>query len=354
MKSQNFKFSHDNTIRVIQEKAPKRKMNWDRIIYFLILFSIVGGAAYYFLNQSLFVHAEGQVRFKKVDIQLTDDIRILSFYKHEGDLVEVGDTLFEYKIEEDGGNGDGLALSVSAPRSEGLSLVEQQLLKAKKELELHRIVLKSNERQLAQEKVNFVETKKAVLLDAYPATKLYAVESKIEDLETAILEEKSEISFYINFINKLRGEINDIKRTNANFISLSNGNRNKSHFHIAPISGTITRTFKETHEVALESEIVMSVHSQEEVYIKAFFDQSDLLQLHEGDEVHISFPDGTDCKGIIQRFYSATYVLPREFQKTYEPVHRSIAADIVPVDMNDLEKWETFYKMGVEIKKKAY
>ena len=70
--------------------------------------------------------------------------------------------------------------------------------------------------------------------------------------------------------------------------------------------------------------------------------------------MNIEFPDGTESKGLIKRFYYATYQLPDEFQKRYEPTTRTIAADIYPVNDNEYEHWRAFYKMSVSVTKFKY
>ena len=70
--------------------------------------------------------------------------------------------------------------------------------------------------------------------------------------------------------------------------------------------------------------------------------------------LNITFPDGTETKGILRRFYYSTYPLPDEFQKRYEPTTRTVAADIYPVNDADYEHWKAFYKMGVSVSKYKY
>ena len=89
-------------------------------------------------------------------------------------------------------------------------------------------------------------------------------------------------------------------------------------------------------------------------YAAPFFEQEDIDFFKEGDLMAITFPDGSVSKGIIKRFYYATYPLPDEFQKRYEPTTRTIAADIYPVNDADYEHWRAFYKMSVTITKFKY
>ncbi len=118
-------------------------------------------------------------------------------------------------------------------------------------------------------------------------------------------------------------------------------------------AGTVTRRYKEAHEVALKGETVMDIYFGGKVSIKAFFDQSDLTNLQQGDKVSLEFPDGFRDTGIITRLYFATLPQPQEFQQKYEPVRRSVVADIEPSQsISQPQRW--FYKMEVKVLKAKY
>ncbi len=121
-----------------------------------------------------------------------------------------------------------------------------------------------------------------------------------------------------------------------------------------PIDGNITRIHKQPYEVALKTETICSIHQPNDVHIKGFFNQEDLKHLNQGDLVNIEFPDGTMSKGIVDRFYSATYILPEEFQKKFEPTTRTLAADILPIGENDLDIWRKYYKLSVKVTKRTF
>jgi len=76
-----------------------------------------------------------------------------------------------------------------------------------------------------------------------------------------------------------------------------------------------------------------------------------LVNFKRGVIFKFIFPVGSTSYVYLKRFYIATYVLPEEFQKKYEPTTRSVAADIYPLNNEDLAKWKAFYKMGVDISK---
>ena len=120
------------------------------------------------------------------------------------------------------------------------------------------------------------------------------------------------------------------------------------------MDGTVTRIFKQNKEVAVKSEVIMHIHKNEHLFIIAFFEQEDLAELKEEDVVEIEFPDNTTSLGTIKRFYFATYRLPEEFQKKYEPTNRSLSVDIVPLNNDELKKWKQYYKLSVIVRKKRY
>ena len=107
-------------------------------------------------------------------------------------------------------------------------------------------------------------------------------------------------------------------------------------------------------EVALKTETILSIHQPNNVHIKGFFDQKDLKYLQEGDVVNVEFADGTQSEGYVDRFYAATYRLPEEFQKKFEPTTRTLAADILPLNAADLQMWKKYYKLSVRITKRTF
>lgn len=99
----------------------------------------------------------------------------------------------------------------------------------------------------------------------------------------------------------------------------------------SPFSGMVTRIFFEDFEVALTGEVIMNIYTPRDVHIKVFFEQEDARYLVRDQPVTLEFPDGTECSGKITRLYYAALPHPPEFQKKYEPTHRSVVADVVPV-----------------------
>ena len=356
MKSADFN-RNQSKIRVLEEVRPvKKKINWDRLVYLIILIAAVFSILFLVARKNLFIKGEGQVLFKKLDIQFTKDIQIIDFVKLEGDSVDVGDTLFLYYEEYVSGTSPSLTYKEVVMKSDNLDWIVRERLTTLKRIELARIQINDNTRLIEITKDEKKRIEHEIYLDIYPSTKIDQYIHRLMDFESNIVAAKEEIKYFEEYLKYLAAqekvERSNIRRKQQQNGLASNGPVLKAH--VSPVKGTITQVYKENFEVALESESILSIHKPTNLYIKAFYEQKTIRHLREGDVVDIQFPDGTSSFGILQRFYFATYQLPDEFQKKYEPTTRSIAADIVPIDEIELDKWKAFYKLNVKISKPLF
>ncbi len=367
MKSLNFKRKEDSYLRYFdeQKKQNKRPINWDRIVYITLLFLALFFVGRYIIKSYFYIEGNGQVLFENVDIRHTDDIRIHEFFINEGDDVLVGDTLFTYFLDDDmfgGGGGGGNSVSIGGGGSSGNSWIEREIYQLKKNIDLNRVRI-ADDNSLLEIYLNDLErVRNEVILDAVSHTNLENLEYQIDKLNGEIALRSEENRIYrkqIGYLSDLlkkeeAGEVVKIEQENGHV--MLTGAEDQSAFKIftSPIDGAITRLLKQPFEVALKTENILSIHQPNDVHIKGFFDQTDLRYLKEGDIVDVEFPDGTMSVGIVDRFYSATYILPEEFQKKFEPTTRTLAADIIPLGINDLEIWKKYYKLSVKITKRTF
>lgn len=366
MKSLNFKRKEDSYLRYFDEQKKqkvKRPINWDRIVYLVLLGLALFFVGRFLINTYFYIEGNGQVLFENVDIRHTDDIRILEFYKKEGEDVLIGDTLFTYFLDDDvfGGGGGGNSVNISEGKS-GNSWIEREIYGLKKDIDLNNVRINDNKGLLAIYKKDLERVRNEVILDAVSHTNLENLEYQIDKLEGDIMLREEENRIFrkqIGYLTDLMEkdlEAEKIKINQKTGTVMLTGAEDRSAFKVftSPINGTITRLLKQPFEVALKSENILSIHQPNNVHIKGFFNQTDLKYLNEGDVVEIEFPDGTISNGIIDRFYSATYILPEEFQKKFEPTTRTLAADIIPIGNNDLNVWKKYYKLSVKITKGTF
>ena len=200
-----------------------------------------------------------------------------------------------------------------------------------------------------REQIKILENE--VILEITPKTKIDSYQKEIEKLTLDIESANKQISIYYQLSANLKSRSFQPNTSHSDVEGTSFGTGGlKTYYYIAPIRGTITRLYKNDHEVALKSETILNIHKREKIYIKAFFNQESLRYVKEGDEVTVIFPDGSSSIGHIKRFYFATYRMPEEFQKKYESTTRAIAADIYPIENEDEIKWKAYYKMAVTLR----
>lgn len=411
MKSVNFQ-RNKSLLRVVNEEQIKKRRNYDRIIYLTLLIAFLIFLFYFFIFKSLYLKAYGQVIIDSMRIRLTDDSRIAKYYVNEGDSVVVGDTLFAYALDEDIGDGDGGGGGIG---SSMVSIADgggndkdtwylKEIYNLKKKIALNNIEMAENKMLMDSYSKEIKRLSNEVVLDVLPKTRLEYVQNEILRLNTEnqkLNSENNQLNALIGTLGPFRTDPDKMRKINVSssgskygggsgignrgkygknkqvvldpkhlrkgnnywedyypgfneHLSFSGEDLSQERYFLSPMDGIITREYIHVYETALKSEDILSIHRDHPAFIKAFFSQEDLLDIKEGDEFKIKFPDGTVSHGILKRFYIATYVLPDEFQKRYEPVTRSIAADIYPVDPEEAEKWKNFYKMGVEIYKFKY
>ncbi|MCH2234431.1 MAG: hypothetical protein MK078_09285 [Crocinitomicaceae bacterium] len=380
MKSISFKRKGDSYLRYMDEKEiqkQKSPFNWDRFIYIALLVVLAFFIGRFMLNHYFYIEGNGQVLFENVDIRHTDDIRILEFAIEEGQDVKIGDTLFTYFLDDDlfgnGGGGGSNSVTIGG-KSKPDSWIERELYNLRKNVALNNARIKDDKKLLALYEEDLERVRNEVILDAVSHTNLENLEYQISKLESAININESENSVMYRQIKYLEGLIVDEQDLDVTIEQNSTGGGGGNNtfglepqhmlagieqiqdFKVftCPIDGTVTRLNKQAYEVALKTETILSIHQASHVHIKGFFDQTDLKYLSEGDLVNLEFADGTESVGMINRFYSATYILPEEFQKKFEPTTRTLAADIIPISTEDLEIWKKYYKLSVTISKRTF
>lgn len=342
-----------------EEKVSLKSKNWDKIVYYIVLGIISFFIFRYFINRVFYVHAEGQVLFNSVKVRVPDDITIHYFKVKEGDTVMYGDTLFAYTSARDEQSRGAFAFQIEDNDQNTSSWQQREVYQLNKNIRLNKLRIGENINLIAWYQSEIQKLENQVILEVSSKSKLENYQSQLEKLTIENKKYNSEIYVFRNMIVELGGQAEESVEDSfqSKPIPYSGGGAgymSMKRLFVSPMSGVITRIYKNANEVALKTEEIMNVHQQESVYIKAFFLPEDLESIKVNDEVTVVFPDGTKSHGILKRFYTATYRLPPEFQKKYESTTRSIAADVYPIDNEDLGEWEKYYKIPVKIKKNRF
>lgn len=345
-----------------QDQKSRVPFNWDRFIYIVILIVALFFFIQFLIYKLFWIEADGQVIFEKVNIMNVDDSRILEFHVAEGDEVKKGDSLFTYFEDEDafgafaGGGSGGSAASMTSGTNN--DWIEREIYTLSKQIAGNEIRLKETRELLALQESKLEQTRNEVILELIPRTRLDQLEESIASLRYDLEKLDSDIIMSKKFLGRLYGMRKPNTPANINVsnegIGAGGADEQGRRVFYSPLAGTVTKINFMPFEVAVKSEVILSIHQPDNIFIKGFFEQEDLDKLQEGDEVALEFPNGHTSRGYIKRFYFATNTLPEEFQKKYEPTTRSLVADIYPIDSLELDRWKAFYKMSVTITKYRY
>jgi hypothetical protein len=368
MKNINFKRSN-SAIRVWDEdQNTKKNINWDRLLYLVILAMFLFFGGRYLVSKFLYVNATGHILFEKRNIRNINDCQIVKFMVNEGDSVKTGDTLFSFVDDDEnlgggfGGIGsNGISITATQGGKSNKEWIEREIYMLRKAIAGNNVRMTENAKISALYTSQLKRTRQMVMLDLTPRSKLDELERSIEELNyenKRLQEENSQSAIFLNKLMNMDPTISGGSTLTASGGGGGNGGgggeQDFKKYYFSPIDGTVTKINFQDMEVALKSEIILSVHKPENIYVKVFFDQRDLGDVNIGDIITIIFPDGTKSQGRITRFYFATNALPEEFQKKYEPTTRTLLADVYPVNTDELKKWKAFYRMGVNITKFRY
>ena len=337
----------NSVIRTLKETPAKKKgTNWQRLLFIgllAFLLFLVGRRVY----RAVFViYGDGQVVLAKQAVQFTDDIRMSSILVEEGDTVNQGDTLFYYRFE-----ATDEELNAMADAYDPVDWVIRERLNTKKQIALKKIELSRIRQQIDFKEAELIHQRDLIILG------VDEIESKLTYIQEAIIRMRGMRSALNREIYYLRQHL---KELSLQADELRNQEIRKAGRvgsilpYVANIDGIIGQINLSPNEVCYEQQDVLAIHQLNSISIKAFFDPYDVPKIERGDEVWVQFPDGTESKGLIKNFYVSTYAVPKEFQKKYEPTERNIVAEVIPLNEFEVDRWQRFYKMSVQVSKYRY
>lgn len=333
------------TLKEPPKKGKNRRVKWQRISFLLVAFAVLAYICIQAYMRFAMIQADAQMVLHKQLVHFPTDIRISSLYVEEGQTIQEGDTLFKYTIPID----DQITTSeinIDKP----IEWILKERISTQKQIELKRIQKLELESQIAMRKGMHANKKELILLGSYNDRNEYEELSiQINRLESESAAVSDEIAYLQKLLYRLNLERSNYKRIETRKKEIIE----ESHFHIAQMDGIIGQINYNENEICYRKEELLTIHKTKDIRIKAFFNPSDMKYLEEGDVVDILYPDKSKSQGIITNFHVATYALPEEFQKKYEPTERNIVAEVRMLD-TEYEPLMSYYKMNVLITKNRY
>lgn len=336
--------SNKAAIRGTREKDVEQKTNWDRVIYLTLLSVALIFISYYLINRNFFVVGDGRVVTNELQVASPSDIRFQRFYVEPGDTVQKSDTLFRFTFIE------------WQQSMDSLETLKKKLNDAAAELEevQGELRIKNIEAERALDQIGYYENrlsqiKREVRLGVSTVSEMKSVEDKIMNERGDLSLINEQISLLENRRNGLQTLIADPYGNDGSVLDAAS----MQHFYKAPVPGIVTSVYKSESEIGLKSERVLSILSeQSQLRIKAIFQQKSGKYLSVGDEMNVTFDNGDKSRGIITDIYAAEALIDRPTGSQSElEFSVQIVAELKPEDPLELDRWKSYNKMGVTVKK---
>lgn len=339
--------SNKSTIRGTREKETTQKTNWDRVIYLTLLSVALIFISYYLINRNFFVVGDGRVVTNELQVVSPSDIRFQEFYVEPGDTVQKSDTLFRFTFIE------------WQQSMDSLETLKKRMNDASNELDdvQSELRIKNREAERAQQQLEYYEerlsqVKREVRLGVSTVSEMKSVEDRI-------MNERGTLSLINEEINQLENQRNKLQLIIADPYGRDGSNlepANLQHIYKAPVPGIITTVYKSESEIGLKSERVMAILSeQSQLRIKAIFQQNSGKYLSIGDEMSVTFDNGDKSRGVVTDIYAAEALIDRPTGSQSElEFSVQIVAELKPEDPLELDRWKSYNKMGVTVKKTIF
>ena len=366
--------SKQSVIKGIEETPVKKGINWDRIIYFAALAIVLFSFGSFFIGKYLVVKAESEIIIHKFDVNFPEDVIVNEYYVEEDDTVKAGDLLFNYRLgqHDDGDGNGGIVANVGRGNDYSNSTYNwliREKISTEQDIKFAQLEIRKEKKELAALTSGLDRLKKEVFLDIYPPAKLQEVQDKVENAKMNISAEQSRIYSLKEYLTEIERRIaaeaakknmDPNEEAIQNIAALGGANGSGAAFnpmnipYYAPQGGMVSQIYAYPNETTYESQLIMDMVELKDIHIKAYFHQEALNYIDEGDIVDITFPDGSKSKGVIDQIYLKTTNLPDRLYETGSELERRVRVIVIPLKIDETDKWFKFYKISVTVSKSKY
>lgn len=351
-----FKFQNKaSVIKGIKEETPKKKTNWDRVVYLVILVLMLVSLIFYVVQRNIYVSSLGEVITERFDVMNAENIEILQYYVSQYDTVQKGDTLFRYRADfnDDADGGSGVNLSLSAGTTDKTpDWVLREKAITLKSIELRKIEIADLEARVVKTENEIERLKVEVNLDVYSPAVLKQQRLMLADYKVQLQKTKSELASLYQYLRQLNAMEFESKKITVTSNSIGTGNGDgdaRDKYYISPVSGFVTEILTPEHGITYQKQVTMYISNLDKIMIKGYIEQNNIDFYKTGDVVELRFMDGTKSKGLIKDFYINTQEVPEEFRQIRGLNQRNVVAEIIPVNENEKLKWKQYYQFTVKV-----
>jgi len=328
---------------IAEEEQPlaRKRVNWDRIVYLVVLLILVGSLVLYLLDKYIYLSVSGQVVYKSHLVYLPNDSRIYDIYFEEDEMVEEGDTLFSYRAEI---NRTDNALFNSIQSAEASK--ERDLSDARRNLLVKQTEYNENLKLIASYQKKIEEIELMVLLDANSSERINSYQIEIDKLKSKNEVILAEIRYWQNYI------ANAPRRTSSyqNNLNARISDLNQFKVYISTVTGKIDRINYEVDELVYKGQQILDI-VEDEIYAICYLREDDFGLLLEGDMVDVKFANGQKDKGVVKLIFANLENIPSRYLRIVSAPNDYMLVVIEPLDETGLEKWEVNVNQRIKVTK---
>lgn len=351
-----FKFQNKaSIIRGIKEDKPRKKTNWDRILYLSIFILMIASLILYVVQRNITASAMGEVITDRFDVQEAQDMKILSYFVANGDTVKVGDTLFRYRtdFQEDIPESTP-SISISSPEKTSDWLL-RELTNTRKNIQLKNIEINDLKGRIQKAEAEIERLRMEVYLDVYSPAVLKQQRSLLADYQVQLAKTKEENNYLYTYLRQLEVMQSEEKSASTQVQTAGTGiTPSFDRFYISPVNGVITQILTPLHGITYKKDAAMYISNLDNVYIKVYIDQKDIEYFRLQDEVKLRFMDGSRSRGKIRDLYVNTEETPEEFREIRGKMQRNVIAEVVPFPEDHAGQWVPYYKFTVKVMRNKF
>ena len=350
----NFHFTTEHKQAEIEQILwqRKKKIAKQQLFFLTIFIFIVFVFILYCIKKVLYTEFDGYVVVHNVRFRASEDIFVHDIYKHNGDLIKPGDTIYSYvslgwfhEIGDINSESEVVVKSRDLKLQYGLAyqnlaVIKTRLQEIKRQIDLEdhniRFGLSDNVHKLNLER-EYKETEE----------ELKSQQRKLYVLQNAINESKNAVD-RLNSVNNSGFSIQDV-RNKKKMKELG-----MVHYTIAADSSLVTKNWISELSLVLRGEDILETQSfdleKDNVYVMAYVTPKRAKYLNRGFKATIIVNDDVEYTATVVSMGARTEEIPEAYRNNLSKDHIAAIAVLRIDDKQEIPFWSLVNGMPVIIR----
>ena len=350
----NFHFTTEHKQAEIEQILwqRKKKIAKQQLFFLTIFIFIVFVVILYCIKKVLYTEFDGYVVVHNVRFRASEDIFVHDIYKHNGDLIKPGDTIYSYvslgwfhEIGDINSESEVVVKSRDLKLQYGLAyqnlaVIKTRLQEIKRQIDLEdhniRFGLSDNVHKLNLER-EYKETEE----------ELKSQQRKLYVLQNAINESKNAVD-RLNSVNNSGFSIQDV-RNKKKMKELG-----MVHYTIAADSSLVTKNWISELSLVLRGEDILETQSfdleKDNVYVMAYVTPKRAKYLNRGFKATIIVNDDVEYTATVVSMGARTEEIPEAYRNNLSKDHIAAIAVLRIDDKQEIPFWSLVNGMPVIIR----